>query len=399
MNTSIFDKLTLTAFTGQPLTYLPSLAFALIALSAHSPGADPKFEAQKIGDVAIGYGLAIGDVDGDSKPDVLLADKREIVWYHNPTWKRHVIASRLSLKDNVCLAARDLDGDGKVEIAAGANWNPGETSDRDQSGSVHYLIRPEGDGEWKPVKLPHDPTVHRMHWVRTADGRFALVVLPLHGIGNRGGRGENGVRVMALYPPEDFSNAHDASSWKTEILNDRLHITHNFDIVPDANGASDTVVIGGKEGIVTLAWKDGRWQEHFEETDEGFGEIRRVGTLTAGIRPFHGNKVTLGSAGEIPTLLDSSLNGGHALAIADVLGTGGMQVIAGWRLPDEAGKVGIRLYSKSGDDSAWTTHLIDDNAMACEDLKVADLNGDGKLDIVAAGRATKNIVIYWNRRK
>lgn len=34
--------------------------------------------------------------------------------------------------------------------------------------------------------------------------------------------------------------------------------------------------------------------------------------------------------------------------------------------------------------------------MACEDLKIADLNGDGKLDIIASGRATKNLVIYWN---
>ncbi len=40
--------------------------------------------------------------------------------------------------------------------------------------------------------------------------------------------------------------------------------------------------------------------------------------------------------------------------------------------------------------------LIDDNTMACEDLTVADLNGDGKLDIVAAGRATKNVKVYFN---
>jgi len=28
---------------------------------------------------------------------------------------------------------------------------------------------------------------------------------------------------------------------------------------------------------------------------------------------------------------------------------------------------------------------------------VLDMNGDGKLDIVAAGRATRNLKIYWNR--
>jgi hypothetical protein len=35
--------------------------------------------------------------------------------------------------------------------------------------------------------------------------------------------------------------------------------------------------------------------------------------------------------------------------------------------------------------------------VAAEDLKVTDLNGDGRLDLVVAGRSTKNLVIFWNR--
>jgi ubiquinone/menaquinone biosynthesis C-methylase UbiE len=35
--------------------------------------------------------------------------------------------------------------------------------------------------------------------------------------------------------------------------------------------------------------------------------------------------------------------------------------------------------------------------MACEDALAADLNGDGRADIVAGGRATHNVKIYWNR--
>ena len=46
----------------------------------------------------------------------------------------------------------------------------------------------------------------------------------------------------------------------------------------------------------------------------------------------------------------------------------------------------------------WDQTLVDDNTMACEDLAVADLNGDGKLDILAAGRATRNVKIYFNER-
>ncbi len=34
--------------------------------------------------------------------------------------------------------------------------------------------------------------------------------------------------------------------------------------------------------------------------------------------------------------------------------------------------------------------------MACEDLMVADLNSDKRLDIIAAGRGTKNLKVYWN---
>jgi hypothetical protein len=40
--------------------------------------------------------------------------------------------------------------------------------------------------------------------------------------------------------------------------------------------------------------------------------------------------------------------------------------------------------------------MIDDGGMATEDLAVADLNGDKRPDIVASGRATHNVKIYWN---
>src|SRR5690606_17463459 len=83
---------------------LTSLARLITSGPAHC-------EEQIIDDqVAIGYGLGIGDVDGDGKPDILMADKKQFVWYRNGDWKRFVMVDNLTASDNVCIAARDIDG-------------------------------------------------------------------------------------------------------------------------------------------------------------------------------------------------------------------------------------------------------------------------------------------------
>ena len=102
--------------------------------------------------------------------------------------------------------------------------------------------------------------------------------------------------------------------------------------------------------------------------------------------------------GKPDILLADDLSEGHGLACADFLGLGSDQVEVGWRNPNAQKKVGIRLYVPPDlPGGPWKAHVIDDNTMACEDLKVADLDGDGRPDIVASGRSTHNLVIYWNR--
>jgi hypothetical protein len=123
----------------------------------------------------------------------------------------------------------------------------------------------------------------------------------------------------------------------------------------------------------------------------------------ATIEPMHGTAVAVYSLGKTTTrqVLDENVKEGHALATADFLGLGRDQVVAGWRQPNNENKVGIKIYvpTDAGNDTQWQGYWVDDNTMATEDLQAHDLNADGKPDIIAAGRATKNLKIYWNRSK
>ena len=79
-------------------------------------------------------------------------------------------------------------------------------------------------------------------------------------------------------------------------------------------------------------------------------------------------------------------------------GGAGRWVVVGWRARNQAKEVGVRLYVPDAAGDSWTMHWVDRNGMACEDLRVADLDGDGKPEIIAAGRDTHNLKVYWNRR-
>ena len=102
------------------------LILSLLGGAALGQAADlPTFRHVTIDDkVRIGYGIAIADMNADKKPDIVLCDARDIAWYQNPSWKKHIIVENLTQRDNVCIAVRDIDGDGRAEIAAGAQWNP-----------------------------------------------------------------------------------------------------------------------------------------------------------------------------------------------------------------------------------------------------------------------------------
>lgn len=365
------------------------------------------FKGEVVDDkISIGYGVVTGDVDGDGKPDILLADKKEIVWYKNPgekdkPWVRYVIAKDLTEYDNVCIAARDVDGDGKVEVAVGAQWNPSETKSSAKSGAVFYLDAPADRTQlWEPVRLHHQVTIHRMQFVKTTDDTYQLIVLPLHGEGNIGGEGA-GVKAIAFDVPEKRKGI-----WSYQLLDTEMHMTHNFQPM-EVSQRFLGMAVAGKEGVQVFlngatGWAtSGNWMV----TGNGVGEIR-TGSLgnnqlfTATIEPMHGNSLVVYSK-DNRTVLTDKIKEGHALICADFFGQGRDQVVMGWRNPNVVGETGVRIFVGSDPEGKkWQEYTLDEKIkMACEDLAYADLDGDGDLDVIASGRATHNLVIYWNQRK
>jgi hypothetical protein len=96
-------------------------------------------------------------------------------------------------------------------------------------------------------------------------------------------------------------------------------------------------------------------------------------------------------------VLDTTFKDGHALATADFLGLGGDQVVAGWRGMSPKAVPGVKLFVPLDKNySKWKTYQLSGAEIAVEDIKAGDLNGDGKPEIIVAGRQTHNLKIFWN---
>jgi len=85
----------------------------------------PGFKIQELETgLGVGYAVVIADVNNDGKPDIVVVDQTRVIWFENPTWKKRIIIEGGTKPDNVCIAAYDIDRDGQIDFALGAEWKP-----------------------------------------------------------------------------------------------------------------------------------------------------------------------------------------------------------------------------------------------------------------------------------
>jgi hypothetical protein len=397
----------------------------LLPLGLPGRGADPAeaafpgFRVQEIDTgLGVGYAVLLVDVNGDGKKDVVVVDKTRVLWYENPTWKRHIIIEGQTKPDNVCIAAYDIDGDGQLDFALGADWGALNTR---SGGTLQWLRRGKTlDEPWTVYPIDTEPTIHRIRFADLdGDGKPALIVVPL--MGRNSTREHNWmdgepVRVLAYRVPKD--PVHDR--WVPEVLDESMHVVHNFYPIPAAGRKGMDLLTASYEGVSLLERRGpekwtrrllGAGNQANPKSNRGASEIKQ-GTLRGGrkylatIEPWHGDQVVVytppaesGQSWE-RHVLDQDLKWGHAVWCADLDGDGDEELIIGVRDDQNmqpGHRRGVRIYKALDEHGThWARRVIEDGGVAVEDLAAADLDGDGRIDLVAAGRQTGNVRIYWN---
>lgn len=356
-----------------------------------------QFRMVEIGSgLGVVYAVRLADVNGDGKQDIVAITGGKVIWYQNPTWEAHVISEKVAPMDHVSIAGHDINGDGLLDFALAAEWQPRE---RVSKGSMHWLEQ-KRDGTWQLHDIAKVPGAHRIRWGDvTGDGKKDLVVMPLEG------------KALVYQLPD----------WKVEVAAEGLELAHNL-FLEDMNddGVLD-VVMASKRGVETLSrQKDGTWKRML--TGEGqpgeivIGRVNRY-RVAATIEAFHGDTLTvyeeprpkLNPQGAPPpekwhtelgtvwpkALRDTTVYGGHAVGWADFDGDGSDELAFGFRGKD----TGLAILKRNGEGKWERVVRVDEAGMSPEDLVIGDLNGDGKPELIACGRATQNVRVYWNEWK
>lgn len=378
------------------------IGLVMISLTVSADDGFPVFESTLIDDNVgkVCYAVTPADVDNDGDSDIVALTENRVIWYEQPSWAAHVILRDQTPLDNVCIAPHDIDGDGLVDFAIGAGWT--------KTGTLHWIHRgSDPNALWTVVSIGEETSVHRMRWADVlGKGTPQLVISPLNASTG------NGVRLLAYEIPE----SPGISRWTSTVLDSELNRMHNhWHIDFDGNSSIETIT-ASREGLSLIRRTDSGWQrEHLADgatgADDpnlnGAGEVK-VGRLAGGgsfltsVEPMHGTElaVYLKSEAGAPWkrhVIDSGFVRGHALWTADFDGDGTDEIAFGHS--DTPQKFGVNVYHASGSNGLeWKKQILDEGGIATEDLVVADLTGDGRLDIVAGGRATHNVKLYVNQR-
>jgi hypothetical protein len=371
---------------------IPLVALWFAAASAMQTGVN--FEKQTLAnDLIGGYQVITCDVNGDGKPDLiaLASGMRDLLWFENPGWQRHVMAVNLPRMINAACWTPAPHSVPLVAVAYEFSMHPR------QGLGIVAVLQPEGDPRkpWKVTEIDRLPASHRLRWANI-DGSHNKVLInaPLANA-DTDAPDFRGHVPLVYYRPSD---------WKRQLIGDEEQgIVHGIFVNDWDHNGRDAILIGSFLGIHLYRFgSNGEWSRteiakgspapwpKSGTSDISVGRLGR-GRYLAAIEPWHGNEVVVyrqRSGSWQREVIDDTLLDGHTIATVDLNGGGNDEIIAGFR-----GKpYGVYIYEWNG--SKWNRQILEQGEVSAASCAVADLNGDGRSDIACIGSATHNLVVY-----
>lgn len=377
---------------------------ALMTLAGRGQSAAPwhLIEHTVATDLRGGYHVTAADFNKDGRTDLLavaLGAKADLVWFENPSWTPHVMASGYASMINA--DAFDVDGDGYPEVVLQSGFN---TTPAKGDGRMILLTRgADVNAPWNAREFDRMPSVHRVRWMDAhGTGRKIVVNAPLGGVNGAPPDYKDKVGLYAYDPKNDY---------KRETITDAdegvLHGVH----VADWDGKGrDALLSASFLGIHLHRFADGKWirtrlaagnPEPWPKNGSSDVVVLRTksGRQLASIEPWHGNQVVVyrgkGERWDQRTVIDDTLVDGHTLVQGDLDGDGVDEIVAGYR----GSGGGVNIY-RLGADDRWTKFAIAapaQKSMAAAGCTLAHLNADRRLDLACIGSSTANLKWYENQ--
>ncbi len=346
-----------------------------------------------------GYQVVITDMNRDRRPDIvaMAIGVRELRWYENPGWEKHVLAGNLNGMINV--AAHDVDRDGIPELALAHEFS---TVYAKSIGIVSVLTHgPDPREPWTMKEIDRAPTTHRLRFVDVeGNGRPVLVGAPL--VGPKALAPEFRDKVpMFWYRPGE---------WKREVITDADEgVVHGILPARWSDGQREAVLSASFLGVHALEFSRGRWTRTLVTrgdpsewpksgaSDVAVAEVGRD-RVVATIEPWHGHQlVTYRRRNDVWTrrVIDTSIVDAHTIVGGDLDGDGRDEIIVGER----GGRRSTYVYRADPQGDLWSRQVLDDGGMSAAGCAIGDINADRRADVVCIGTATANLKWYEGSAK